>query len=330
MMRDITFIIEGLVLTLVCNDELLKESFKKAIDSLLATKTIASKLDLTSKQVYASSDKLNFIDFAGLCFFMKKVRTLSYCETCDKVFTTKPEAHEKTKAHQKKLEKSSSAKPAKAPDASDFMECEDCECTVKKSYFNKHVKTKKHIKNAGGGMIIPPDDDAKSDSNSEPPTSESDTTYCVVCDCSVKLSSFKRHLSTKKHLNNKQTQAPLPPDDDESDDDNLSDQSHDDFSLLKKQLILNSCMKVKVNEPERQVCMKIKCAEKKLAKIRGIVKHIVSVVERQGVKYTLIKIDNTAELTIYCSQAKIEDQVITEDDALKLLEWLKAYENAYV
>ena len=75
------------------------------------------------------------------------------------------------------------------------IHCECCNKDYVKSYFKKHLLSKKHLKNQAASGIVQP-------IVVLPPQDVSNKKHCECCNKYLSKSYFKKHLKTKKHLKN--------------------------------------------------------------------------------------------------------------------------------
>jgi hypothetical protein len=75
------------------------------------------------------------------------------------------------------------------------IHCECCNKDYSKSYFKKHLLSKKHLKNQAATGIVQP-------IVVQPPQDVSNKKHCECCNKHYAKNYFKRHLKSKKHLKN--------------------------------------------------------------------------------------------------------------------------------
>ena len=73
--------------------------------------------------------------------------------------------------------------------------CDCCNKDYAKSYYKKHLLSKKHLKNQAASGIVQP-------IVVQPPQDVSNKKHCECCNKHYAKNYFKRHLKSKKHLKN--------------------------------------------------------------------------------------------------------------------------------
>ena len=78
---------------------------------------------------------------------------------------------------------------------SNKIHCDCCNKDYAKSYYKKHLLSKKHLKNQEASGIVQP-------IVVPPPQDVSNKKHCECCNKHLSKNYFKKHLKTKKHLKN--------------------------------------------------------------------------------------------------------------------------------